>query len=168
MPGTKKIYAFASLCTGCRTCEIVCAVAHSISKTLISAITEIPAPRYRIEIQANQELKLPVNCRHCEEPDCLFACKAGAVSKEPQTGQVNVDLEKCVGCWMCVMVCPFGAVHPDHERGKAQKCDLCRDRENGPACVESCPTTALFFGTFEEAQRVYNERKKKVPLSPVA
>ncbi|TKJ36851.1 4Fe-4S ferredoxin [candidate division LCP-89 bacterium B3_LCP] len=152
MNDTKKIFAISGLCTGCRTCEVACAVAHSKSNTIWGAITELPAPRYRIEIQTVGEVKLPLNCRQCDEPDCLFACKAGAVSKDPEDGQVKLNLDKCVGCWMCVMVCPFGAVTPDEGSSKALKCDLCEGRSEGPACVSSCPTHALIYGTIDNAR----------------
>ncbi|MCX6640450.1 MAG: 4Fe-4S dicluster domain-containing protein [bacterium] len=154
----RKIFAISELCTACRSCEIACAVAHSRSASLIGAILEVPLPRYRIEVQAGSTLNLPLNCRHCDEPECLFACKAGAVSKDEATGQVRVDLEKCVGCWMCVMICPYGAVIPDALIGKAAKCDLCENRAEGPACVTSCLTGALFYGTEEEFEEYRNTR----------
>ncbi len=160
MPDKRKVFVVSNLCTGCRTCEIACAVEHSQSKTLLGAISEELPPRYRIQVQAGDDLKLPLNCLHCEEPDCLFACKSGAVSKNPETGQVSVDMSRCVGCWMCVMVCPFGAAQPDHHRGKVIKCDLCEGRAGGPACVEACPTRALFYGTNEEFRAFIEEMKQ--------
>jgi carbon-monoxide dehydrogenase iron sulfur subunit len=150
MGNQRKVYARPDLCTGCRSCEIACVVEHSVSKNLFAALYETPAPRYRMIVQAANGLKLPLNCRHCSEPDCLFACKSGAISKNPVTSEVQINLAKCVGCWMCVMVCPFGAVHPDMERTQATKCDLCPDRASGPACVVSCPTKALRFGSKDE------------------
>jgi carbon-monoxide dehydrogenase iron sulfur subunit len=42
----------------------------------------------------------------------------GAMSRDEKTGAVLHDQEKCVGCWMCVMVCPFGVTKPDHEKHK--------------------------------------------------
>ena len=160
MEKLKKVFAISDLCTGCRTCEIACAVEHSQSKTLQGALTEELPPRFRIRVQSNGNLKLPVNCLHCEEPDCLFACKSGAVTKDAVTGQVRVNLAKCVGCWMCVMVCPFGTAQADHHRGKVVKCDLCEGRDHGPACVEACPTSALFFGTAEEVEKFIAEMKE--------
>jgi carbon-monoxide dehydrogenase iron sulfur subunit len=125
-------------------------VEHSASKELLSALFESPPPRYRMDVQAVNGVKLPVNCRHCTEPDCLFACKSGAISKDLKTGEVQINLAKCVGCWMCVMVCPFGAVSPDMDRAKATKCDLCTGSASGPACVQSCPTKALIYGNADE------------------
>ena len=63
--------------------------------------------------------------------------------RDPDTNAVHVDHEKCVGCWMCIMVCPFGAIQRGTvEKKVASKCDLCVDREI-PACVENCPNEAL-------------------------
>ena len=55
-----------------------------------------------------------------------------------------MDPEKCVGCWMCIMVCPIGAIYRDSEDKAAVKCDLCEGKEI-PACVLSCPTNALLY-----------------------
>jgi carbon-monoxide dehydrogenase iron sulfur subunit len=168
MQNTRKIYAITAICAGCRTCEIACAVAHSKSGILIGAVSESPLPRYRMDVQAYEEKKLPLNCRHCDEPDCLFACKAGAVSKHPESGQVKVDLEKCVGCWMCVMVCPFGVAVSDDERCKVVKCDLCDHREEGPACVSACPTHALIYGTADEVEAYLKQLKKQSTTIKIA
>jgi Fe-S-cluster-containing hydrogenase component 2 len=60
-----------------------------------------------------------------------------------------VDQRLCIGCRLCVMVCPFGAIHvttatiDGRDKRAATKCDLCIDRPEGPACVEACPTKAL-------------------------
>jgi carbon-monoxide dehydrogenase iron sulfur subunit len=62
---------------------------------------------------------------------------------------------------MCVMVCPFGVVFHDTVNGLSLKCDLCKDSEEGPACVRACPTGALFFGKVEEfMQYVENAQAK--------
>ena len=45
---------------------------------------------------------------------------------------------------MCVMNCPFGLPKPDRAtRQKVIKCDFCRDRKEGPACVKACPKEAI-------------------------
>jgi len=60
-----------------------------------------------------------------------------------------VDQRLCIGCRLCMMVCPFGAIHVSttdlagREKVAAFKCDLRVDRPGGPACVEACPTKAL-------------------------
>lgn len=127
----------------CRLCEVNCLVEHSRSKDPVKAYKkESPRPAPRLRVEENGPLSFATLCRHCEQPVCVFSCITGAMRKDPVTGVVSVDHEKCVGCWTCVMVCPFGAVIPDTARGKATKCDLCVHRQV-PACVENCPNKAL-------------------------
>jgi carbon-monoxide dehydrogenase iron sulfur subunit len=85
-------------------------------------------------------------CRQCEDPPCVDACMTGTLVKDPETGVVKMEQERCVGCWTCVMVCPYDAIFRDEERKVAIKCDLCPDKEI-PACVDACPTEALVFTT---------------------
>jgi len=71
------------------------------------------------------------------------------MTKETETGHVVHDPEKCIGCWTCIMVCPYGAVKPDSSGKIITKCDLCPDREI-PACVENCPNEALVIEEVEQ------------------
>jgi carbon-monoxide dehydrogenase iron sulfur subunit len=82
----------------------------------------------------------------------MNACPTGAMRRHPEINSVYVATDTCIGCWMCVMACPFGAVTADHISKTALKCDRCPERvENGiePACVDACPTKALIFDTPE-------------------
>jgi electron transport protein HydN len=89
-------------------------------------------------------------------PACLNACTKKAISRIDQ--QVIIDEKKCMGCKDCMMACPFGVIlmapvydkcEVLHQTGTSEpvkgafKCDLCAEREAGPACVEVCPHKAL-------------------------
>jgi Fe-S-cluster-containing dehydrogenase component len=68
---------------------------------------------------------------------------------------VTVSDEKCVGCKMCVLACPYGCIAVG-DAGVAEKCDLC----NGvPQCVKFCARGALSFG---DATDDMLDRKQKV------
>ena len=47
-----------------------------------------------------------------------------------------------MGCWTCVMVCPYGAIKIDQQGRVIAKCDRCTELEV-PACVANCPNAAL-------------------------
>ncbi|NOY10186.1 MAG: 4Fe-4S dicluster domain-containing protein [Spirochaetes bacterium] len=150
----KRVFVNLDKCLGCNGCMIACAVEQSSAGDLFKAISEMPLPVSRIEVKTVDEGgSFPLQCRHCEEPYCIDACIAGAIRKDPETGLVLSDEEKCVGCWMCVMTCPFGVIRvsllPDKKGKIAVKCDLCQDRKI-PACVEACHTGALLFCEVEQ------------------
>lgn len=145
----RKIMVDLRKCLGCNSCQMACAVAHSLSKDLLGALNESPRPRNRVRLKNSYRQPFPLRCEQCDDAPCIDACKTGAMARDPETGSVQIDERKCVGCWMCIMVCPFGAVFPDAQKGKAVKCDLCRGNER-PACVDACPTKALMYITAEE------------------
>jgi carbon-monoxide dehydrogenase iron sulfur subunit len=70
------------------------------------------------------------------------------MTRDPVSGLITVDEEKCMGCWTCLLVCPYGALVRDENRHIISKCDLCPDREV-PACVANCPNEALMLSTIE-------------------
>ena len=149
MSQPKEIFVRLDRCVGCHTCEIACAVEHSQSKTLFSAISEHPVPKYRLYVEwVPPDRKLSILCRHCEDAPCVHACISGAISRTPE-GAVITDEDKCIGCWTCVMVCPYGVIGRHLETHKAYRCDRCPDLDV-PACVSACPTNALVYRTVEE------------------
>jgi anaerobic carbon-monoxide dehydrogenase iron sulfur subunit len=146
----KFIWVDRERCVSCKSCEIACAVNRSsLSRRLPEAIYEAIAPLSRVRVEAlGTEKGFPLQCRHCEDAPCLDACPAGALFRDLE-GLVLVHDERCIGCWMCIMVCPFGAPQPFREFRKVIKCDRCAGME-APACVESCPTHALILADSEQ------------------
>lgn len=135
----RRIYTNPDLCTGCRLCASACSVRlWGECNPEKAAITIWQDLFERFEGQRV--------CRHCDEPKCAGACMNGCVSKDEDTGQTLHDRSRCVGCWMCVMVCPFGAITSGgkNEQGHpvAIRCDLCEGQEQ-PLCVMVCPTGAI-------------------------
>lgn len=140
-----RIEANEQYCLGCKLCEINCMVAHSRSKKILKAyIQEKDQITSRILVEGTSGVSFAVQCRHCESAPCIEACITGAMYRDPETGAVLSDPDKCVGCLMCVMVCPTGAVLRDKQGKIVSKCDLCISR-GVPACVENCPNEALCY-----------------------
>jgi len=139
-------------CLGCRSCELACSVAHSKAGSLLGAVLAGEKPTSRIFVNQVDDKKVPLNCRHCEDAPCIDACITGAMHRD-QAGVVTNEggTGRCTGCWMCVMVCPYGVIRSDLERRKAVKCDrACNDDSGKPACVRACPTGALILAPVEE------------------
>jgi NAD(P)H-nitrite reductase large subunit/Fe-S-cluster-containing hydrogenase component 2 len=128
-------------CLACRSCELACAVVHSRTRRLDGAIAEHPLPRRRVSIVRSEGGLEALRCEQCDEPLCLFSCKSGALHRRAEDGRVTLDEERCLGCLMCLMVCPYG-IRPDVARDRVTRCDVCGDLAT-PACVEACPTHAL-------------------------
>jgi carbon-monoxide dehydrogenase iron sulfur subunit len=138
----KRVVSNEDVCIGCRLCEVWCKVQHSKSKDIIKAFKK-ETPMARVHVEERGAQSFAVQCRHCEEPDCVYSCITGAMSIDEETGQVMHDPEKCVGCWTCIMVCHRGAILRDERlRRIASKCDLCPGLDI-PACVAHCPNEAL-------------------------
>lgn len=136
------IFVKLDKCVGCRQCEISCAVYHSRAKELYAAVRETPKPKQRVRLATEGQAIYSVRCFHCEDARCVAACIGGAMRRDEETGRVYNIPERCIGCWMCVMVCPYGVIRRDEGIRKALKCDRCPDEEV-PACVRDCPTKAL-------------------------
>jgi len=151
MEGT--IFIDIERCQGCKSCEIACAVEHSKSKSLFQAVLEEPRPQTRVKVERIGELAAPLQCRHCEDAPCVTVCPTKALEKQGVEGPVLVREELCIGCKWCILVCPFGVIGLSREGKAIIKCDLCFEREDGPACVEACPTKALRFITVAELNK---------------
>ncbi|MBL7063411.1 MAG: 4Fe-4S dicluster domain-containing protein [Anaerolineae bacterium] len=127
-------------CTGCGTCELMCALYHEGVGG--PALSRARVVRYPLVAEFHFLV-----CQQCPAPSCYFACPSmdGALCIDEETGARYVNEDKCIGCSQCVEACPFDPprVMYNEEKGVAFKCDLCRGREEGPICVEYCPVEAL-------------------------
>jgi formate dehydrogenase iron-sulfur subunit len=92
-------------------------------------------------------------CMHCEEPGCLIACPADGAIVQYTNGIVDFNQANCIGCQYCVSGCPFNIPKFNEATKKVYKCTLCSDRVGAglePACIKSCPTGCLHFGSKED------------------
>ena len=111
-------------CIGCRSCEVACQRVHDGSG--------------HINVHfVGDSAAIPILCHHCEKASCTMACFTGALHKEKE--HTTFDAEKCTGCDLCRLACPFGVVWTNKI---AHKCDLCEGRAE-PTCVTTCPVNAL-------------------------
>jgi Fe-S-cluster-containing dehydrogenase component/CRP-like cAMP-binding protein len=146
-------------CVRCGHCAWSCEELHGVAR-LVRRGDKIVA-RVGGSDREPAPLMLPNSCQHCDNPACMVDCPTGAIGRDPR-GEVYIRAELCTGCGACAKACPWDNIQmvprPDSAprppstdaglreqpfRELAVKCDLCRDYD-GPACVKSCPTEAIF------------------------
>ncbi|MBI5488401.1 MAG: 4Fe-4S dicluster domain-containing protein [Deltaproteobacteria bacterium] len=122
-------------CTGCRLCELVCAVRHH-------GVSNPTKSRIRVIKWEGEGVYVPMACQQCQDAPCQKACPSKAIARDEALGAVAVDYDKCIGCRTCVSVCPFGAMHFVPAERKVIKCDLC---EGEPQCARFCEVHAVSY-----------------------
>jgi Fe-S-cluster-containing hydrogenase component 2 len=140
VPPSALIVHNPNICAGCGVCGLMCAFYHEKEYGHSSARNEL----VRDPFEAAYTFLV---CQQCQTAQCYLACpkKDAALCVDKKTGVKYVNVAECVGCGSCSDACPFtpprAYVHPTKK--VSFKCDLCRDREAGPICVEYCTMHAL-------------------------
>ncbi len=106
---------------------------------------------------------IPLTCVHCAVAWCKEVCPAAAISRDKVTDAVIIDPARCIGCKMCMLTCPFGAIGFDSIMQTCFKCDLCG---GDPQCVKTCFAGALNFED-EEDVALTNRRRHDNRLAAV-
>jgi len=127
-------------CTGCRTCEQVCAVKHD-------GVLNPMRSRIKIMKWESEGLYVPMSCNQCQDAPCMNVCPVKAISRDEELGCVGVDYDVCIGCRSCVAVCPFGAMNYNTADRQVFKCDLC---DGEPQCVRFCDVKAVEYIEVDE------------------
>ena len=114
-----KAFRFISEnCDLCRTCEEACALVCGSSKKKSGTCV----PHIRV-MQSPEGPYLACASTVCEEAPCVDAC-IGESLQRGESGLVIQDEDLCIGCFMCSMVCPHGAMKTIMIQEKAFKCTL--------------------------------------------
>lgn len=147
------------LCVGCRRCEIACSWSHEdgyvsptnarvkIEANMLYGPAGVTNTYHSGQGQLGDRTIVPATCRQCDT--CMNICQKDAISVNQKTGAKIIDEDKCIGCGKCVTVCPQDVIVVDQRKHRAQKCDLC---DGDPNCAQMCPTGALRFYTWEQAE----------------
>ncbi len=123
----KVIVVNIEKCLGCKSCELACALVHSKSKVLEEAVSETPKPQRMVTVEPAGEFGVPIQCRHCEDAPCITVCPTEAIHRCGAETPVLIEQDRCIGCRLCLMVCPFGVIDVSRDGKAVVKCDVCRE-----------------------------------------
>ena len=150
----KTFFFYKELCDMCKKCEIACVEACKNG----SELTRKAAPF--IHIVFGIDGPNHIQCRHCEEPPCVDACIGVSLYKGNYI--VGQSEERCIGCLMCNMVCPYGVPQPVYEMEKMAKCCFQCGEIDNPPCVKACDRGALKLSFPQiELKKIRRQRVEK-------
>jgi formate dehydrogenase iron-sulfur subunit len=179
-PGVRETLEVAKLidvsrCIGCKACQVACMEWNDVRDDVGRNHGVYDGPIdltdrswtvmrfYEEELPGHglQWLIMKDGCLHCADPGCLKACPAPGAIIQYSNGIVDFQQEACIGCGYCQTGCPFNIPRYSVKDQKAYKCTLCSDRVAvglEPACVKTCPTGALHFGSKADMLEEASER----------
>ena len=164
-------------CIGCNSCAVACKIENNLPKNIWwNRIMTVGGDNLDSPEGEYPNLKMhniTVACQHCENPACVTVCPVGATYKDPETGVVRQDYDKCIGCRMCMAACPYTGVRsfnweepkyhmdyavggkdvPVHQKHVVEKCTFCYHRISKgeePACMHLCVGRARFWGDLDD------------------
>jgi len=166
-----------SKCIGCKACQVACQEWNELRDEIGNNVgvydnpSDLSASSWTLMRFAEVEDKdnnlswliRKDGCMHCADPGCLKACPAPGAIVQYSNGIVDFKQEACIGCGNCITGCPFNIPRISKKDNKAYKCTLCSDRVAvglEPACVKTCPTGAITFGSKEDMVS-YGEKRTK-------
>lgn len=148
-------------CIGCHSCEMACKSRNQLDPEIrwrkvypMAGTAFVPPERSFLSLA----------CNHCEKPECLRVCPVRAYTKR-EDGIVVHNKERCIGCKMCIMGCPYQVPQYNSITKKVEKCNFCMERLDqglNPYCVDGCISdaiTVIDLKTFDEFSGVERETK---------
>lgn len=166
-------------CIGCTACVVACKSTNNVPASIMwnRVLTDggDAVDTMGGQYPNNSLGYIPIACQHCENPACVKVCPVGATYKDPETGVVRQDYDKCIGCRMCMAACPYTGVRsfnwdeptyhidfpvgesdvPDHQKHTVEKCTMCWHRlarGEQPACVQMCASRARIWGDLDDPE----------------
>lgn len=174
-----------SRCTGCRGCQIACKQWNELPATQTKNVGSYQNPQdlsavtwklVRFDDGKNEKGQpywyfFTDQCRHCLSPGCMSASENGEIKQDEKTGAVLFTPKtRDLNFKATLEGCPYNIPRQDPKTKQLFKCTMCFDRITNneiPACVKTCPVSAMVFGPrdkiVEMAKKRAEELKKTYP-----
>lgn len=150
-------------CTGCKKCMVACSYEHY-------GVPDLYKSRIRVDMAYidGGRADLPIICMKCgsytaavapneknpqgtpekygNDIPCYNACpeKVGAISKDPVTGAMLIDYDKCTVCGLCIEACADkGTGILRFSKDEMEVLGMCDHCGGEPKCVLACPESCL-------------------------
>lgn len=154
-----KLKAHPAKCTGCMLCVVACVASHDGAGYTPGGYPVsgygTHLSRLRIDPGNRAGHHKVMFCTLCKK--CLDVCPTEALRWHPQSGAVELLVDRCTACDKCVEICPTQVIlHSDTGIQIASGetldwypvvCDLCGGE---PECATICPTGAIFIDERKE------------------
>jgi Fe-S-cluster-containing hydrogenase component 2 len=85
------------LCIDCKQCEDACEERHGARRLTLGG--------YELGV-----LDFVFSCRTCADARCLSPCEHDAIKRNAETGEIQIIEDRCIGCSLCALSCPYGAI----------------------------------------------------------
>ena len=134
-------------------------------------------PKPRLNLITTLTISAPIVCHHCADAPCVASLPEGALySMRPRGRQAGAlhrlpQLRARLSLWSRGGRLPGGRGQvggltvESAPKASLVKCDLCYDREGGPACVEACPTGGLMVVDEEELADRQRQRRMRAAVA---
>ena len=167
-------------CVGCGDCKDAC-----------TKVNELPKGQSRLALQftcgtdgtaqcpkedaprgyAYDRRYVRVSCQQCQDAPCVKVCPTGAAHRDPETGIVTMNPDKCIGCKYCMAACPYGVRIQIEKTDVIEKCRFCwyeGEPGNPPACVGTCISGVRVFGDLDDPDSDISREIARTNAQPIA
>ncbi|MGC9423205.1 MULTISPECIES: 4Fe-4S dicluster domain-containing protein [Vibrio] len=129
------VVADPTKCIGCQTCMAACSDVHKKQ-----GLQSHP----RLTVVKHNDATAPIMCRHCEDAPCATVCPVNAIKKEED--RILLQETLCIGCTLCAVACPFGAIALDGSRPVAMANSYETFIPSTPRSSNPCTSNPKSFG----------------------
>ena len=144
-----KVHKFVitnpDMCIACNACMKTC-VKHAYMRGKLS--------KKMLDVLTLESGKMPNQCRQCDDAPCANVCPTGSL--HIANSCVELCEEICIGCKLCTIACPYGAINIDAEFPPSIQEEVERNLEAGCISGKEIVETTLGPANMDEVVELVN------------